>query len=1650
MRDADSTRTRLSLAQTLLTEMYRNTTANWSVCEASVIKHLGQISKVNIIAFESLNKYAALPPPPTDVSRSAKNKRLKLADPDDSLANLPIEILIGTDFYWNDGNSEPPVKLSDSLTLVPSIFGCILSGLRSHVTVFFIPTVHNINVNTSTQALDDADFPPEIEAEKYDNPNLNYQEISNEQYLINARSRSTKIPFLENINLLNVKKISEKNSKRITDNTDALQRLRLLRQENIESFQSPKFAFTENINELSEKQSNKKEISKISGKINSLDKSYFLKHKNIQPFRLTSVIFTEDTNQLKTYESSEETKRIAHNTNSLKNHNFFGYKNTRPFRRQSFYPEGNSSYQFYPKKNPVNIQSDENELQNNVIKPEGIGHNAFSNRKEIYVKPAVHDIYHSFNKPVLGNIRQRHTDNNYTHLSNDGKRNSVNQFLNSQPKEKELKRMVIDKINYFEIDDTEKGIKSKDTVAEDAQKIPLDGTAKTGSKHSYLLKRNYEGNVYSTSIVNNMINEYYSATTESIEALSKGNKNIHARVVEVYQEPVIPNDNTTRQDNDTNDIINNSDKKRKDLERLLRVLTDDLGEEEGIKIPADEETEIRILVRKVIRQHDSESEKNRSAYFGSVSRWKEDPGQQEQPQSDDGIQESTTNSFFDLKKYLTLDVATTTTNVIQSKDFLKKKRSRQPSSWFLSPPGNAFLRNKISKRSHADNLDELKLGHAYKTADNYSSFEEDIKEKIRDFILGHSQNISNNQSFDVDANKSNIDINEEPLPESNVTDINKAEQVNLKEKKRSHLINKPGLYNSLVGDILEVKTEQPPTSILPTQPPHRHYFGISDHLLMFPNDSLPTDITYELNTNTGIYALPKVLGSQNVTSANFSENFVTWNSFSTEKNVLLLSERSSGASVPEFPQIQNTSNFSKQAPIYPKNNVEWMLRNILQNRLSDQRTPTPNIEEKEPEISRSINAMFTSNTVDENPQSKYLKSLISNTESSTSSKLISFKRRNESPSIAGSAKFSHTSKTKDFSNKGNELLNFTKEPFGISDIIRSTEKAKVSITAPQLQELLRFVNNSNTERNVPSIKEICNLCKKENKTVESTLETCQKTKCRDVSDKVILQKYLGLVTPTTKIVPLHEDDTKMKINVVDILKNLDASKNRPESKLLSKNNTKIKNGVFNTGNSKAKAITNASKIFRPNSANGTEIDDIVFTEADLEYDLSTFEYALFRNDNSINKNKKDTDDEPNFYLWKFLDNEHSDSPTGYSDENLFTVQSLTVQPDIIHDENKKSKFIPNDAQLQKLKVLSLINKANTASIESNLKNKKLLQNIPQHFSIPLNLKNKGPKTAGKTHKLSQLKTLTLPNKTGNSSKNHLKSKVTTVSILSIEDLLPLRGKKKTVESSSELNKRDLITPESQSDVSLLENFQLPNHASENGKYKELINRNMFLTNLLSLLSKKAILKKDLDNQISNLSDDAKLMETPGKHPYIAGFVLGVGIVAVFLIFSVALYWIGFKKGKFQAKDGETENDECMEKRNGKVIRDRRSEAVDSSDVRYLKHLVAKASTLQDSDPITKENPKRLQERVFCKNHKDSIMDKIRKQADGSKFFDVYSSQNDESQFECNMHYSEEEGSDQDSLSAFFNPKRKSSLEMLSDDFIESSHKKSIGNKRLPR
>jgi hypothetical protein len=57
-----------------------------------------------------------------------------MADPNDTSPDLPIDVLIG-DYYWKMVKDNPPIRISSSLVLLPSIFGWILSGSRPGTTV---------------------------------------------------------------------------------------------------------------------------------------------------------------------------------------------------------------------------------------------------------------------------------------------------------------------------------------------------------------------------------------------------------------------------------------------------------------------------------------------------------------------------------------------------------------------------------------------------------------------------------------------------------------------------------------------------------------------------------------------------------------------------------------------------------------------------------------------------------------------------------------------------------------------------------------------------------------------------------------------------------------------------------------------------------------------------------------------------------------------------------------------------------------------------------------------------------------------------------------------------------------------------------------------------------------------------------------------------------------------------------------------------------------------------------------------------------------------------------------------------------------------------------------------------------------------------
>ncbi|XP_055932080.1 uncharacterized protein LOC129962358 [Argiope bruennichi] len=119
-----------------------------------ILSSIWSNSKINIQAFESSNTYAFHPSTPQPVSSFAHSQKLKLADPSDSLNDLPIEILIGADFYWTIVHTKSPIRLSATHVLIPTVFGWILSGNRSFTTIAYSSVSSILNISSETLVLD--------------------------------------------------------------------------------------------------------------------------------------------------------------------------------------------------------------------------------------------------------------------------------------------------------------------------------------------------------------------------------------------------------------------------------------------------------------------------------------------------------------------------------------------------------------------------------------------------------------------------------------------------------------------------------------------------------------------------------------------------------------------------------------------------------------------------------------------------------------------------------------------------------------------------------------------------------------------------------------------------------------------------------------------------------------------------------------------------------------------------------------------------------------------------------------------------------------------------------------------------------------------------------------------------------------------------------------------------------------------------------------------------------------------------------------------------------------------------------------------------------------------------------------------------------
>ena len=100
---------------------------------------------VTSTAFERAHTHSPHPTVPHDASALHCTRNLRLADPKDAFPDPPIEVVIGGDHSWKLIKDKPPLRISPSLVLLPSIFGWVLSGNRSGVSVNHI-AINNIDL----------------------------------------------------------------------------------------------------------------------------------------------------------------------------------------------------------------------------------------------------------------------------------------------------------------------------------------------------------------------------------------------------------------------------------------------------------------------------------------------------------------------------------------------------------------------------------------------------------------------------------------------------------------------------------------------------------------------------------------------------------------------------------------------------------------------------------------------------------------------------------------------------------------------------------------------------------------------------------------------------------------------------------------------------------------------------------------------------------------------------------------------------------------------------------------------------------------------------------------------------------------------------------------------------------------------------------------------------------------------------------------------------------------------------------------------------------------------------------------------------------------------------------------------------------------
>ncbi|GBN41545.1 hypothetical protein AVEN_69557-1 [Araneus ventricosus] len=1162
-------------------------------------------------------------------------------------------------------------------------------------------------------------------------------------------------------------------------------------------------------------------------------------------------------------------KKTADNGNSNALHEDRFPRNEAIPASEKLYPndpsENNPPYRLNRNmKRPVSIENDD---EGHLMKP-NTKHNYYY-YEETYPKHS-HDRNNKFRKGIR---KYKHTKSYDNYMQDRAQQHYVKEPLSYFVKKESMRpsKRLIHEIKVVEIANDMKDDGKPINIPKREVEESDDGNLEDESEHLSLKARNLEDNFSTLLSVSNTVDVNHIAPTKRTLSFPNEDKNIHARLIEIFQEPSYKseNDRTDRKRGISSGTLNNPAGKSKDLENLLNILTGGIGNEESLK-PANEETEINIVMRRTVRQKDFKVGKNSSAYYGSVTHWKEDSDKQEKISQPNG------NYSFDVaNNFIPADSSD------ESQELRKKrnKSSRQLHSMYLVGPKGWKTFSKVSKRSHTESPRSLKLSTIGNLGNKTFDYEEDLSEKIKDFIHRHSsQNISDNESVDIDSNETKvIEVNEETLPKTNLTDINKKEKVLHIEQKTYHSLGKPESYKSPLTDVIETPAKKVVTSTVSKEPPDKNKNITIENLL--------TDLINEQTISPELQLLIDALNLHKGKSTSPSNNLTTESGITTHGEII------ASSTVKPLQMNRTLNSLSTEATVPPKSGFEWDLSKIGNFLLQS--------------IGLGTQTTQSSTSHEENGSSpnSLLKSNIS------SSKATQTLKTKNGSSLQKFQKPKRKKKIRTTKLPSTVPSSMTKQPSRFAYYGSKSQK-KILLTAKKPPNTTPSVfwkhKTGRITTSIPKVSTICKYCSKEIKIIDTSVEISQTSSDMPVISnntyKVFLENDVEWVTSPVKSVPLETESDEMEINTI------------------------------------------AAKTFQLTTEGFFKKADIVFNKV--------FE----RNP-------------------QYLSTKHLEAP-GKAD----------IRSKSLLERESPSKLQQNEYSADG-RESSIIDESNSELYKS-------------------------------------------PDK------------------------------------SVEYNKRFFELPKSNADNLASTRYpRQPKNVSENGKLtvNELISRNVILTDLLSLLNKKDILKKDLNGHNTSQNDRPKFFNLSGKHPYLAGFILGVGLVIIFLIFSIILYWMGFKKGQYDYYAKETE------KEPGSAVRllpkeERRATIADngnvfyatngdeSTDTKTLKHLVAKASAVNAEDPV-KEDVKLLKKRVISnENGVKPYKEIIPRQRSSStilhhqSFRNNRKSQLESESFEPKLNSVSNDCSDDENWHGIFDKNKEPTLEILANESSVQKFKSPYRNK----